>query len=341
MQKNIFFFILFAAFLSINIFYAQRPNTKNIQLKYIQPPDTPLSKNLKQYTSRVINLTSFLLPIPFPSQNKVIKLNGYKTAPSFSESDFTIKFVVNSVSYQGSPFEVKYSEKINDSVSIEKTGGAYTIEGFLNFSEYVQDVKNNNSLLSKEGVSVRNKFDSSRFKTYAEAITAFEKNRDAHLRKLYYTLYNNSLENFIYRINDRFGFPLKKSSYKIARGAGRKYDYSDLNEAFNVFDNAMSKYNGIDLTDEIKNSINRCIAIWGNSILEYKPKKRKTRIGDKIIGELHYNIAIAYFVLRDWNKVYENLAKIKGKKRLRKTSNNFELQTKKMQNRYINQNPLN
>jgi hypothetical protein len=340
MKNSIYLFILFATFLSVNYFYGQRPNIKKIQFKYIQPPKTPLSKNIKSYTSRAINQTSYSLPIPFPSQNKVIQLSGYETATSIGESDLTIKFVVNSISFDGFAREVKYKEKINDSVYIERTGGDYTVEAFLNYSEYIEDIKNNKNLMSNEGISNRNTFNSKRYKTYSEAIKAYEKNRGADAKRMHYSLYKSVLENFIYRLNDRFGFPLKQSQYPIARGAGRKYDYSDLENAFNLLKSTLKEYNGVDLTDEIKNSIHRCIEIWENSILEYIPKKRRTRIGDKIISELHYNIAFAYFVLRDWNKVYENLDKMKGKKRLRKTSNNFELKTKDMQNRYINQNTL-
>ena len=342
--KKLFIILVFIPlvyFFSINILQAQRPNTKKVQLKYLIPPETPLPENIKLYTSRVINLTSVYLPIPFPSQNKVIKLIGYKTAPSISEADLTIKFVVNSISLNGAPIESKYREKINDSVSIERIGGIYNIEAFLNYSKYVEDVKNNKVLISKEGISIRNSFKSYRYKTYGEAIKAFEKNKENHAAKLNYSLYNSALGDFKYEINNSYGFPLKQSRYSIARGKGRKYDYSDLQSAFNIFQNTLEEYNGHDISQEFEKNILKCIEIWNIAIQQYIPKKRRTRIGDKIIGELYYNVAVAYFVLRDWNKVYENLEKIKKNKRLKKISNNFELQTKNMQNRYNKQNALN
>ena len=336
---NLFTFLI--CFFFFNIIIGQRPNTKKVQLKYLMPPERPLPKNIKLYTSRVINLTSVSLPIPFPSQNRVIKLIGYETSPSIADADLTIKFVVNSISLNGAPIESKYREKINDSVSIEKIGGIYNIEAFLNYSKYVEDVKNNKVLISKEGISIRNSFKSYRYKTYGEAIKAFEKNKENHAAKLNYSLYNSALGDFKYEINNSYGFPLKQSRYSIARGKGRKYDYSDLQSAFNIFQNTLKEYNGHDISQEFEKNILKCIEIWNIAIQQYIPKKRRTRIGDKIIGELYYNVAVAYFVLRDWNKVYENLEKIKKNKRLKKISNNFELQTKNMQNRYNKQNALN
>lgn len=336
---NLFTFLI--CFFFFNIIIGQRPNTKKVQLKYLMPPERPLPKNIKLYTSRVINLTSVSLPIPFPSQNRVIKLIGYETSPSIADADLTIKFVVNSISLNGAPIESKYREKINDSVSIEKIGGIYNIEAFLNYSKYVEDVKNNKVLISKEGISIRNSFKSYRYKTYGEAIKAFEKNKENHAAKLNYSLYNSALGDFKYEINNSYGFPLKQSRYSIARGKGRKYDYSDLQSAFNIFQNTLKEYNGHDISQEFEKKILKCIEIWNLAIQQYIPKKRRTRIGDKIIGELYYNVAVAYFVLRDWNKVYENLEKIKKNKRLKKISNNFELQTKNMQNRYNKQDALN
>ena len=84
----------------------------------------------------------------------------------------------------------------------------------------------------------------------------------------------------------------------------------------------------------LEKSILECIKIWDIAIKQYVPKKRRARIGDRIIGELYFNRAYAYFVLRDWNQVYSNLSKAKEFKGLKKVSKNLELITNNLDKRY-------
>ena len=131
-----------------------------------------------------------------------------------------------------------------------------------------------------------------------------------------------------------YGYPLKRIYKPIARGKGRKHDYSDLQRAFDLFNNSSKNYNGHDINEELEKKILECIKIWDLAIQQYVPKKRKARIGDRIIGELYFNRAYAYFVLRDWNQVYSNLSKANESKGLKKVSKTLDLITKNIEKRY-------
>ena len=134
----------------------------------------------------------------------------------------------------------------------------------------------------------------------------------------YTNLYYKSLASFNRSIDSDFGYLMKKTSQPIARGKGRKHDYSDLTKAFDKFSATLEKYDGRNLTSEIELGVLNCIEIWNKAITEYVPKKRKARIGDKIIGQLYFNLAYAHFVLRDWGNVYEKLSKANERKGLKR-----------------------
>ena len=53
---NLFIFLI--CFLPFNISNGQRPNTKKVEFKYVQPPSNPLPENVKTYHSSISVKTS-------------------------------------------------------------------------------------------------------------------------------------------------------------------------------------------------------------------------------------------------------------------------------------------
>ncbi len=333
MGRYSFLIITFVLFLS-SPFYGQRPNTKKVAFKYIQPPEFPLPSNVKTYHSQVNNYSTRVSTLNNIMPERIISIDGYERASSLSEADLLIKFSINNASSINSVQKVNYKEKINDSTYVDKVGGIYIVESTINISMFIKDVLNDRILSSKDGINRNQKFTSQRYSTYAAAIAARKANALSDATRAYHALYSTSISSFISSINSDFGYPVKKTSQPIARGKGKKHDYSDLNKAFNQFSSTLEKYDGSNLTPEIELGVLNCIDIWNKAILEYVPKKRKARIGDKIIGELYFNLAYAHFILRDWENVYKKLSKANESKGLKRLTKNFDFKTKNLEKRF-------
>ena len=87
------------------------------------------------------------------------------------------------------------------------------------------------------------------------------------------------------------------------------------------------------MTNELSNKINDCIKILENAIKEYVPKKKRTKIGDKIIDHLYINLATVYFLNGELNKASENLKKVKIKKSEIKAAKQFGSKLEDISNR--------
>ena len=332
---NKFYFLLAAyIFFSPIYLYGQRPNTKKVTFKYIQPPEFPLPSNVKTYYSQVSNYSTRVTTLNNIMPERIISLDGYKKASFLSDADLEIKFSINKASSINYVQKVNYKEKINDSTYVDRVGGIYIVESTINISTFVKDVLNDRILSSKDGVNRSQKFTSPRYSTYNAAVAARKANALSDATRAYHALYSASISSFISSINSDFGYPVKKTSQPIARGKGKKHDYSDLNKAFDMFSSTLEKYDGSNLTPEIELGILNCIDIWNKAILEFVPKKRKARIGDKIIGELYFNLAYAHFILRDWENVYKKLSKANESKGLKRLTKNFDLKAKSLEKRY-------
>ena len=332
---NKFYFLLAAYIFSFSIsLYGQRPNTKKVTFKYIQPPEFPLPSNVKTYYSQVSNYSTRVTTLNNITPERIISLDGYKKASFLSDADLEIKFSINKASSRNYVQKVNYKEKINDSTYVDRVGGIYIVESTINISTFIKDVLNDRILSSKDGVNRSQKFTSPRYSNYNAAVGARNSNALSDATRAYHALYSASISSFISSINSDFGYPVKKTSQPIARGKGKKHDYSDLNKAFDMFSSTLEKYDGSNLTPEIELGILNCIDIWNKAILEFVPKKRKARIGDKIIGELYFNLAYAHFILRDWENVYKKLSKANESKGLKRLTKNFDLKTKSLEKRY-------
>ena len=332
---NKFYFLLAAyIFFSPIYLYGQRPNTKKVTFKYIQPPEFPLPSNVKTYYSQVSNYSTRVTTLNNIMPERIISLDGYKKASFLSDADLEIKFSINKASSINYVQKVNYKEKINDSTYVDRVGGIYIVESTINISTFIKDVLNDRILSSKDGVNRSQKFTSPRYSTYNAAVAARKANALSDATRAYHALYSASISSFISSINSDFGYPVKKTSQPIARGKGKKHDYSDLNKAFDMFSSTLEKYDGSNLTPEIELGILNCIDIWNKAILEFVPKKRKARIGDKIIGELYFNLAYAHFILRDWENVYKKLSKANESKGLKRLTKNFDLKAKSLEKRY-------
>ena len=341
------YIIILSLFLCLNNLYAQRPNTKKISIPYILQPVNPLDDNIKYYSSSFVNNST-----NYQASGLSPKLKGFQLLNE-GEVDLNIRFVINSSSFTSIVEKVNYKEKINDSTYVNKVGGVFKVNAKINHSCYLTDKRTDKKLISNEGHIERKLFVSSRFSTVQAAIDARNSSAQSRGVSLINDMSRASVIAFERRLNNEYGFPLFYHSIPFARGRGRKHDYSDLEEAFNDFKTfteiIKSAFEGenhprfgnftLEMNNEIIAKLNNCITIWKNAIEEYDSKKRKAKIGSKIIDNIYLNLSAAHFLHEDWKEVYETLSKVKIKKREIKTANNLLNLSKDIENRkLINQN---
>ena len=354
-MKKTLLIILIGISLFSSFVYSQRPNTKKIGIPYLQAPLNPLDKNIQTYHSSVVNNSTVFQPqvvsnstsfqstglsnatVFQPSQQKII-LSGFNQMNSLRDADLEIRYVVNNVSFSSSVFKEKFKKKINDSTYVDAVGGKYRVDATVNYSEYVIDNKNDKKIISNEGIIINNFFLSSLYREYAAAVKIHREKKDIDAMNLYYQIINRSLRSFEFGINDNYGFTLKNYDVSFARGGGRKYDYSDLLKSFEnieivskIVKNGFSGDNtprfgnfSEKMRNEIAQKLDECINIWEEAIKEYIPKKRRTRIGDKIIDHLHISLSAAYFLKGNWWEAYNSLSMVKINKKEIRESKDFK-----------------
>ncbi|MDG2397072.1 MAG: hypothetical protein P8M03_05410 [Flavobacteriaceae bacterium] len=325
---------------------AQRPNTKKLPIPYLQYPSNPINQNIDAYFSNIVNNSAVFQP-----SNGNLILRGYKKVSSLNKADLEIKFVINNVSFLSKVFKENYKKKVNDSTYVTAVGGRYRVDASINYSEYVTDVKNDKILILNEGILSSASFISNLIKNYREAVQRHEYNKDREAVRLYVQITNQSINKFQTNINDNFGFPMYYYYMPFARGKGRKFDYSDLSKSFNNMKNlieiAKNAFSGINskryglsesMMEEYNKNINECVHLLEYAIKEYVPRKKRTRIGDKIIDHLHLNISAAYYLKGDLTKAYEALSKVKKSKGEIKKAAKFQSKLKDLENRKNNYN---
>ena len=346
-MKKTILLLLFLPFVSL--LNAQRPSAKQIGIPYLQYPSSPLNGNVETYFSKVINKSTAV----YAANSKLI-LEGYQEVDYLDGADLEIKFIINAVSFSSYIKKEAFNKKINDSTYVKAVGGRYVVEARMNYSELVNDKKNSSALVSNEGVIKFSTFNSGLIKNYNEAVKLHNNNRDRHAFTLYGNMINFSIIKFNNELNNKHGFSLRTYYMPFARGKGRKFNYSDLNKAYNNFKSVSentykafrkdnhSKFGDFKDDDENNNrlKLDNCIKIWENAIKEYVPNKRKTRIGDKIIDYLYLNLSAAHLMNAyssdNWDDVYNNLSKVKVNKSEINKANSFEFKVIEIQKRINN-----
>lgn len=331
-MKNKILLLILVAFSQIG--YGQKPNTKTISLGYIQPPMVPLATNIKTYYA-FINSKVASLNITNSSE---LTLEGYKKVTSKEEADLLVQLNIQVASYESAVKKTTYKEKVNDSTFIEKTGGAYTVTAYLTTGYIIKDFKNNKTIVSKSNIHHTNVFESEPFNSYNMAVQYVNEQKGSHAKSLYENMYKEARKDFLTFANDIYGYPLKYVHAPIARGKGKKHDYSDLTFAFDNLQITAKQNKGSELSPVQVTALNKSIETWQKAIEEYKPKTKKARIGDKIIGHIYFNVAAANFMLKEYNTALTNLAKAAETKSANYKATKFTAIIKDLQERQSKQN---
>ncbi|HHP7242928.1 MAG TPA: hypothetical protein ACFCUD_14730 [Cyclobacteriaceae bacterium] len=130
----------------------------------------------------------------------------------------------------------------------------------------------------------------------------------AALENEYQTQFLNGYQNDITRdclMNSRnvllsdYAYPRYTRRFIIASGKGRKHDYSDLDQAVVLMQEAFTM---ITSGEEADSKLNAAIEIWDSALSEAQPNEKRARINEKITPMLKINKAIALLWKNDFEE---------------------------------------
>lgn len=320
--------------------YGQRSNTKNINIKYVRPPWKPLSKDLTAYFVEFdCKPTLFKDKALSDAPGEQIKLSGYTRVYSKTEADILISMTINSLTRKTKIDSQVFTKKQDDGTKKDTKLFYGTRIATMNSTVFVKDLKSNRVLLSEENHETKDVISTQGLDSKQE-VNADLASRDKTNQIQYTKTYRKRLDYFVKRLDSEFGIPVLNKKMPIARGKGKKrYNYSDLEDAFERFKNVTSNKQFVT-DDSDRATLIECIKAWEKAADEYDEKVKRARINEKIVGALYQNIAYAYFMLKDWDNIYLYCEKAKVFKGHNKRASAFHEFTRQLYNRYKINNML-
>lgn len=135
-----------------------------------------------------------------------------------------------------------------------------------------------------------------------------------HLRKVYvkkrseiYDAVANSLaheQELLVRkvIQENILFGIEKVHFKVAYAKSKKYDYSELEKAFQLAETSYERYKNDGINAASLNEIEKAVKVWELFLKESDLGDKKAKVNLKVTRALHNNLRMAYAVLLDYEK---------------------------------------
>lgn len=285
---------------------AQKTKTKGVTFNYMHYPKSPLPLNIKTYSVETSN-TSTRMKIGSDRESQYLVLQGFKQVET-SEADVRLVFELYGIQTNVDIKEEEKTEKVNDKEVkvkyyyyqiISSISGKFTITDKLGSSIYENKFS---------GSKYQNVLKSGLFKTKADAQAEFNKKKKNLINLSDNNAVDNALTSIKNHMDNEYAYFMTSMNESVATGKGKKYDYSDLDEAQEKFLLAVDYFNNRDTADYAKVA-NECITIWEKALEELDPKSKKTRISKKNGDWFYRNIATAYLYLEEFDKAIEAMNK--------------------------------
>jgi hypothetical protein len=148
-----------------------------------------------------------------------------------------------------------------------------------------------------------------------EALSVYDGNRyaaDEYIRENLSEIYKTSLADAKEYIEYSFNGKRDVDTFYVfsAKAPKQGYDYKEMDNAVTLFKNTMLAHNTKkEDTARTKANLQKCINVWEKELNSANYKDNGARINTAIAMSLHYNLAMAYFVLGDYPLAYEHIHK--------------------------------
>jgi len=309
MKKSNFIspFLLLIALLITIPGSSQRASFRNIKVNYIHLPLYPLDPQYKTYQP-ILNL---VLPDDTKEidqlTNQYLKIPGYQKTDNNPDLQIQVTFG-----------EFKVAEKMLHTDDVYNVNAGKNLTGYLYNVKCEYSVKLlvttlagdelcNMEILPEEKIL---HFEFGKWEYSKENLDAKYQNEAPQiLLEKQYKCISQVLSQVRKVLNSYYGNAVSSERIKIASGKGRKYDYSDLDNAAEIFQGAMGGTVDLLVENEERNSgLQKAREIWMTRIQKDEPTREKEGTSQEVFQMLWYNCAISYFWQNEFDKAREALS---------------------------------
>lgn len=298
-------FIIAIILLFVSTTNAQNINFESQSTTLYRYPLHPLEKSLKTYSASIQELGSFLDKL-----QKDTLLERAMVLPGFDRvkagGDVQIELIMNPLSVTSK--ELKDEPRTTEKDGVKTTYHQYWYEIGYNFPTRIR-------LLAKGEVITEQDLPSFYITQYypqnRNSLPAIQKEYD---NDFYFKngLIAKRLEERKQEIRDwlfsNYGYGFIHRSIDVATVKDKKGEYPDISKALSLMMAAIKSANQKKdyIDEEFKVKLNQAIVLYEKELKEFSPDK-KARINEKVKNLLHFNIALAQYLMRDFDEAEHNL----------------------------------
>ena len=295
---------LFAFVFTNNQILAQSVDTKNVRITYKQKPLKPLPEDIKTYSTMI--RSGYIL---FDDEAKIErdylrKLDGYQHVTQDGDLMILVTFrgldiidteVKNDESEEKGKFNFRYNVTYTFPMKYEiynqKTGEVIEEKEISSMNEEIKaNFGKNNEFLTEELLIAGFKEGKGDFFINIENQKAIE----------FLQVVRNSLQS-------NYAFPTKNYTLKVGQGKSRKLDYTYQENAKNY---AVRAYQLMNKGQDPLKDFQKAIEIWEEELEYLDLNNKKARVNRKIGRWLHYNLAMAYAWMDDYESAENHVLEL-------------------------------
>jgi hypothetical protein len=296
-QHTIAFLLLLAMPISL---FAQKLGTKSVTVNYKQRPLSPLPEEIKTYNTMIRSGYILFDNESYLERNYLKVLQGYQHVAD--DGDLTIMVTFRGLDIVD--YNEKHDSKKDGTTFNYRYNVTYTfpmrMEVYQRNGDYVMDLEISD--LYKEHKANFGK--NNEFANEEALEQAFKERKGDFFVELENRLAKQMLSQARDSLVTHFAYAKKRKRIRIGFGKGKKKDYSDLEKARDL------AYRAYSLTDKGQDGLDefqQAIDLWEKALQESNLSNKKARINQKITRWLHYNLAMAYAWLDDYDSAMKHV----------------------------------
>lgn len=290
--------ILGLILLASNFTFAQKLTKENFKkYEFEVPPEEMTFQEFEKYTVSARCLWDDASVI-----NQVLlasKLRGFEKTTNKAEADFSMNYIVRSISFSSPSYTTKKTTKEKDGVKTVTVHHNY--RGTCSYNVEVNIYGSNGEMLYSDVEIGTITINESSSTGKSDAYTRYKNTKKRHRS----SVTGKAVRKIENRFADKFCYVPYRVSFKGVKVKPKKYDYDEFNNA----------------VDGIKVSLNRssvnarleflepAIEAWKNDLKEADEISKKARVNTKVISAAYYNIGVANFLLNRFEEAKENFKK--------------------------------
>ncbi|MEZ4946415.1 MAG: hypothetical protein R2804_12845 [Cyclobacteriaceae bacterium] len=284
---------------------AQNIDFESQRSTFYRYPLHPLDKSLKTYSVSIQELGSFL-----DKQQKDTLLERAMVLPGFERvkagGDVQIELIMNPLSINNK--ELKDEPRTNEKDGVKTTFHQYWYEISYNFPTRIRLLARGEVITEQD---LPGFYTTQYYPQNRNSLSGIQKeyDNDFHFRNV---LLGKRLDERKREIRDwlfsNYGYGFEGRLIDVATVKDKKGEYPDISKGLSLMIAAIkSTDQKKDYIDEnFSDKLRQAIALYEKELKEFSPDK-KARINEKVKNMLHFNIALAQYLMRDFDEAEQSL----------------------------------